>query len=91
MDVFIIVAMTIMLPIGVAQIISAIALLNGTQHERQRKHFVYYMIGVGLYFLLLFPMIVLIREVNYTVFLSYSFLGALGLMVYHFMGLIKTT
>lgn len=90
MEGLIFLALIFMFFLGTAQVLSAIVLLLVTKHDRLREHFGYYLIGVVLYFLIMYPLGVLTQDFGNLFFISYFFAGALGLMFYHFIGLVKT-
>lgn len=89
MGAFIIIILLLMIPIGAFQVISAIVIAIVTRKPQLREHFMYYLIGVGIYAILLYPIGLTVDVFGPFYFCAYFFAGAFGLMIYHFSIFIK--
>ncbi len=83
MGAFIIVVLLLMIPIGAFQVISAIIIAIVTKETQVREQFLYYLAGVGVYAILLYPIGFTIDAIGPFYFAAYFFIGAFGLMIYH--------
>lgn len=83
MGVFIVIILLLMIPIGAFQVISAIVIAIVTKKPQLREQYMYYLIGVALYAIFLYPIGLTVDIIGPFYFCAYFFAGAFGLMIYH--------
>ena len=72
----------LMIPLGIAQVISALVIVIFTDNKPHREHFAYYLGGVVAYFIILYTLAM--TGFSDTWFMGfYFFAGALGLAFFH--------
>ena len=77
------IALCLMVPLGIIQVLSALVILIVTNNKVYRNHFAYYLAGVAIYFIFLIPVTNVGSESNEYLSFVYFFGGAWGLAIFH--------